>query len=57
MKYPKLKSQDNCAFPEREICNYDRDKGIERCEYMYYDNLASPFDPNRWKCKYNLSKG
>ena len=52
MSYPKLNDGKNCAYPEREICNYNRDKGIERCEYMYYDNLASPLSADRWKCKY-----
>jgi len=52
MKYPKFRDKENCAYPEREICNYDRDAGIERCEYMKYDNSVSPFSPDRWKCTY-----
>jgi len=52
MKYPKLNTQENCKYPEREICNYDDEKGIKRCEYMKYDNNESPFSSNRWKCMY-----
>ena len=50
MKYPKLNSNDECAYPKREICNYDRDKGIERCKYMKYDNNKSILSPTRWRC-------
>ena len=52
MKYPKFRDKEDCAYPEREICNYDTEAGIKRCEYMYYDNDESPFSANRWKCKY-----
>ena len=50
MKYPKLNSQENCAYPEREICNFDDAGDLKRCEYMKYDNSESIFSPNRWKC-------
>ena len=35
-KYPKLNSKDKCAFPERDICNYDNNK--DRCQYIKYNN-------------------
>jgi hypothetical protein len=52
-KYTKLNDKDKCAFPEREICNYDDDADIERCKYMKYDNNCRIFDNNRWKCLFN----
>ena len=51
-KYPKLNDDKNCKYPEREVCNFDDEKGIKRCEYMKYDNSQSPFSSTRWKCMY-----
>lgn len=50
MKYPKLKNNNECAFPERKECNFSGKN--KRCEYMKYDDSKSPFDPTRWKCTY-----
>lgn len=55
-KYPKLNSDENCAYPEREICNYDDETGIARCKYMKYDNNESIFSSTRWKCTYKKKK-
>jgi hypothetical protein len=52
MSYPKLNSQDKCAFPERKDCNYIDDGKIPRCPYMKYNNSKSIFDPTRWECRY-----
>ena len=58
MKYPKLNDDKHCAYPEREVCNYDIDaksyeeRKYQRCEYMKYDNSVSPFSDSRWKCTY-----
>ena len=49
-KYPKLKSNKECAHPERDRCNWDDDKKSTRCEYMKYNNSKSIFDPTRWEC-------
>lgn len=33
--YPKFKSKEECAYPERTNCNYDEsDLKSERCPYM-----------------------
>lgn len=53
-KYPKLADDEDCAFPNRDDCNYG--KGYERCPYMKYDNSASIFDPNRWFCEFKRNK-
>jgi len=52
-KYPKFKQNKECAFPERDNCNYD-DENPEsrRCPYMKYDNSKSIFDVTRWGCTY-----
>ena len=53
MVYPKFKSKDECAFPEREICNYSEDGKLPRCKYMKYNNSKSIFDSTRWKCTFD----
>ena len=53
MSYPKFKSREECAFPDRTICNYSEDGKIQRCPYMKYDNSKSIFDSTRWRCTYN----
>ena len=52
MEYPKLNTDENCAYPKRKICNYNRDKNIDRCEYMKYDLNESILSSTRWKCMY-----
>ncbi len=49
-KYPKLTTQDKCAYPKREDCNYG--EGYNRCKYMKYNNSKSIFDSTRWECTY-----
>jgi len=49
-KYPKLEEKENCAYPERDNCNFD--ENTERCEFMKYDNSYSINDHNRWKCTF-----
>ena len=51
-KYPKFKKKEECAFPERDICNWDYSKDLPRCKYMKYNNSKSIFDPKRWECTY-----
>lgn len=51
-KYPKLNDNEHCAYPEREICNYDDEIGLKRCKYMKYDNSQSIFSSTRWRCMY-----
>lgn len=47
-KYPKLARKEDCAFLERDACNYtDTEK---RCQYMKYNNSKSILDPSRWEC-------
>lgn len=49
-KYPKFKSKDECAFPERDNCNYDEfDPKSERCPYMKFFSLGN------WHCIYEKS--
>jgi hypothetical protein len=48
MVYPKFKKDEDCAFPERKICNWDETLG----PYMKYDNSKSIFSPERWRCIY-----
>jgi len=55
-KYPKLKKKEECAYPEREICNWDDAPGSTRCPYMKYDNTKSIFDSARWKCIFDKKK-
>ena len=50
-KYPKLTTQNNCKYPERDNCNYD-ENGLKRCEFMKYDNSQSIFSSSRWYCQY-----
>ena len=52
MNYPKFKSKEECAFPERKICNFSECEKIERCKYMKYNNSKSINDPTRWECIY-----
>jgi hypothetical protein len=33
-KYPKFKENEDCAFPERDNCNWDDNPGSTRCPYM-----------------------
>jgi len=54
-KYPKLKSNKECAFPKRDNCNYDEEQ--DRCPYMKYNNSKSIFDPTRWECIFKENKG
>lgn len=51
-RYPKFKNREECAFPERDICNWDEEEGSKRCIYMKYNNSKSIFDPTRWECTY-----
>ncbi len=53
-KHPKLKPDEECAFPERDDCNYG--EGYDRCPYMKYNNAKSIFDPTRWECTFKKSK-
>lgn len=53
MTYPKLKKQEECAFPKRIDCNGDTEQTeFKRCEYMKYNNSKSISDPTRWECKF-----
>jgi hypothetical protein len=58
MIYPKLRDQQDCAYPERSDCNYDMStedstkRKYDRCKYMKYDNSQSPFSSTRWICTY-----
>lgn len=42
-QYPKLHSNDKCAYPERNSCNHE--VGSERCKYMEYLTRG-------WECTY-----
>jgi hypothetical protein len=53
MVYPKFKNKEECAYPERDICNYSDDGKIERCPYMKYDRTKNIFDSTRWHCIFN----
>jgi len=53
MVYPKFKSKEECAYPDRQDCNGDTPDCKTRCEYMKYNNSKSIFDPTRWECKFN----
>lgn len=33
-KYPKFKNKEDCAFPERDNCNWDDNPNSTRCPYM-----------------------
>lgn len=46
--YPKLEEKDNCAYPERDSCNYG--EFFFRCEYMKCKNLGN------WTCKFKNAK-
>jgi hypothetical protein len=50
-KYPKFRERKECAFPERDNCNYDDYN--DRCPYMKYDKSKSIWDNTRWRCIYN----
>jgi len=52
MKHPKLNKQEDCAYPEREICNWDERPESKRCEYMKYDPAKHIWDSSRWKCTF-----
>jgi len=52
MTYPKFKSKEECAFPERTICNFCDCGKLERCPYMKYNNSKSINDSTRWECIY-----
>ena len=54
-KYPKFKTGDACAYPDREDCNYS-DK-CSRCEFMKYNNSKSIFDSTRWECTFKKDDG
>ena len=50
-KYPKFKNGKDCAYPERDNCNYDNDPKSSRCEYMKCISCGN------WYCIYkNQSK-
>ena len=53
-KYPKFKSKEECAYPERNDCNYG--ENYDRCPYMKYNNSKSIFDSTRWECTYKITK-
>ena len=53
VEYPKFKRGEECAFPERDNCNWDEnDKDSKRCPYMKYNNSKSICDPTRWECTF-----
>lgn len=54
-KYPKLTKQKDCAFPERDNCNYDDDPKSERCKYMKFNKSKTIHHQDRWECTYNKS--
>lgn len=47
-EYPKLNSDDKCAYSKRASCN----DGLffKRCPYMKYDNSQSICSSTRWRC-------
>ena len=45
-KYPKFKEDKDCAYPERDNCNWDDDVGSKRCEYMKCISCGN------WHCIY-----
>lgn len=53
MSYPKFKPKEDCAFPERAICNYCDSAGLKRCQYMKYDKSKTILNNDRWKCTYD----
>jgi len=55
-KYPKFKNKEDCAFPERDNCNWDDSPESTRCLYMKYDNSKSIMDSTRWKCIFKKEK-
>lgn len=57
MAYPKFKKDNECAFPERKICNWDEnDLESKRCPFMKYNNEVSIFSSERWHCTYQKDK-
>ena len=44
-KHHKLEDKENCAYPERDNCNYD-EAGLERCPYMKCRSMGN------WYCKF-----
>lgn len=52
MTYKKFKEGKECAYPERTECNYNREKGTERCEYMKCIHDYTAY----WKCTYEKKK-
>ena len=51
-KYPKLKSKKECAYPERDKCNWDENPSSTRCPYMKYNNSKGILDSTRWECTF-----
>lgn len=47
--YPKFRSDSECAFPERNNCNYDEfDINKPRCPYMKCKSIGV------WYCNYAI---
>jgi len=46
MAYPKFKQKEDCAFPERRICNYCDCGNLDRCPYMKCISMGN------WYCTY-----
>ena len=59
-KYPKFKKNEECAFPERDNCNYDEfDIKSQRCLYMKCIRMGvwhCIFNKNQSKSEHNLEK-
>lgn len=56
-EYPKLREDKDCAFPERQSCNYGT--GFERCPYMNYSkscDAAGIFIGGNWHCTYEKER-
>jgi hypothetical protein len=47
MSYSKFKNGEECAYPERTICNYCDCGKLNRCEYMKCISMGN------WTCVYN----
>ena len=45
-KYPKFKQKEECAFPDRDNCNYDYNQKSKRCPYMKCVSVGN------WHCIY-----
>ena len=46
MAYPKFKKGEECAYPERTICNYCDCGKLQRCPYMKFISVGN------WHCIY-----